>query len=167
MMERQLVVHPFEPIYNEYSKILILGSLPSAVSRQKEFYYGHPQNRFWKVIAAVTNQSVPHSIEEKRHLLLSKGIALWDVIGRCEISGSSDASIKNPQVNDIDGLIRKTNIQAIYTNGYKAYQLYTRFCEQKVGIKAAQLPSTSPANASFDLDRLIEAWSILRVKLDE
>ena len=161
-MERQTVVHPFEPVFDQNSKILILGSLPSVKSRENAFYYGNPNNRFWQVIAAVTNQPLPHSVEEKRMLLLSQGIALWDVIGQCEISGSADASIHHPIFNDIAGLVAKTRIRTIFMNGHKAYELYTKSSlNDGIMNTVVSLPSTSPANAGQSLAQLIEKWRII------
>ena len=152
------VTHTFEPIYNEQSKILILGTFPSVKSRESAFYYGHPQNRFWKVLARLTGEAVPETVEEKKSLLLAHGIAIWDVIRSCEIEGSSDSSIKDVVPNDIAGLLAGSQIQEIYGNGDKACQLYHRFCEESSGKKIIKLPSTSPANAAFSLDRLTECW---------
>lgn len=152
------VTHTFEPIYNEQSKILILGTFPSVKSRESAFYYGHPQNRFWKVLACLTEEKVPETMEEKKGLLLTHGIAIWDVIASCDIQGSSDSSIKDVIPNDIAGLLRKSKIQKIYGNGDKACQLYNRFCREQTGMEICKLPSTSPANAAFSLDKLIVYW---------
>lgn len=152
------VTHTFEPIYDEQSKILILGTFPSVKSRESAFYYGHPQNRFWKVLARLTKEAVPETIEEKRSLLLAYGIAIWDVIYSCEIEGSSDSSIKDVTPNDIAGLLQKSAIEKIYGNGDKACQLYSRFCKEQTGKEIIKLPSTSPANAAFSLDKLTECW---------
>ena len=152
------VTHTFEPIYNEASEVLILGTFPSVKSRENHFYYGHPQNRFWKVTAALTGSPVPQTVEEKRAMLLQSHIAVWDVIASCEIEGSSDSSIKNVVPNDIGGLLEKTSIKKVYCNGGKAYELYVKYCEKKTGVKAVKLPSTSPANAAWPLERLTESW---------
>lgn len=152
------VTHTFEPIYNEQSKILILGTFPSVKSRESAFYYGHPQNRFWKVLAQLTKELIPETIEEKKQMLLSHGIAIWDVINTCDIEGSSDSSIKNVVANDIAGLLHKSHIEMIYGNGDKACQLYNRFCKAQTGKEIIRLPSTSPANAAFSLERLITSW---------
>lgn len=153
------VTHTFEPIYNERSRILILGTFPSVKSRENAFYYGHPQNRFWKVLARLTGEEVPETIEEKKSLLLSHGIAVWDVISSCDIEGSSDSSIRNVVPNDIQGLLKESTIERIYGNGDKACRLYDRFCREQTGREIIRLPSTSPANAAFSLDRLTECWS--------
>lgn len=156
------VEHTFAPIYNENSKILILGTFPSVKSRENYFYYGHPQNRFWKVISAITESELPTTIEEKKKLLIDNNIAVWDVIASCDIVGSSDSSITNVVPNDITGILENSNITKIYVNGGKAYQLYNRYILKKIGIEAIKLPSTSPANARSRLENLIEAWQIIK-----
>ena len=161
MQEYQSIKHTFEPIYDAKSKILILGSFPSVKSRENQFYYGHPQNRFWKMLAHVLNADVPETIEEKKALLLENHIAIWDVIASCSISGSSDTSIKNVVVNDFSEILEKSQIKTIYVNGTKAYEFYHKYAEKKTGIKAIKLPSTSPANAAWSLERLCEAWKVI------
>lgn len=151
-------IHPIAPIYDEKSKVLILGSFPSVRSRECGFFYGHPQNRFWKVLAAVFGETVPDTIEEKRKFLLKNGVAVWDVIHSCDITGSSDNSIKNVIVNDITIILKDAPIKNIYVNGKKAFALYKKYIEPQTGRRAVCLPSTSPANASFALDRLITEW---------
>lgn len=155
-------VHSISPVYDENSKILILGSFPSVKSRECGFFYGHPQNRFWKVVAAVFEEAVPETIEEKRQFLLRNGVAVWDVIHSCDITGSSDSSIKNVVVNDINTILTKADIQKIYVNGKKAFTLYKKYVEPQTGREAECLPSTSPANAAFGLERLITEWSKIR-----
>lgn len=152
------LTHTFLPVYDENSKILILGTFPSVKSRENHFYYGHPQNRFWKVTAALTDSPVPGTIAEKKAMLLLGHIAVWDVIASCEIEGSSDSSIRSVVPNDIAGLLQKTNIRAVFCNGGKAYELYEKYCEKQCGKKAIKLPSTSPANAAWSLQRLIDSW---------
>ena len=120
----QQVYHEFEPIYNEKSKVLILGTFPSVKSREGQFYYHHPQNRFWKVMAALTKERLPQTISDKKELLLNHHIAIWDVIDTCDIEGSSDSSIRNVKANDIGGLLAQTSIRAVFANGDKACQLY-------------------------------------------
>lgn len=159
-MER--IIHPFPPVYDENSRILILGSFPSVKSREGEFYYHHPQNRFWKVISGVFNQTPPVTIEEKKQLLLCNRIAVWDVIQSCEITGSSDSSIRNVVVNDISFLLKEAGISRIYTNGGTAYQLYRRHLLPITGRESIKLPSTSPANATCSLEALIRQWSCIR-----
>jgi len=154
----QHVEHTFEPVYDENSEILILGTFPSVKSRENNFYYGHPQNRFWKLIAGLTKEPVPEAIEEKKALLLKHHIAIWDVVQSCDIIGSSDSSIKNVVPADIAKILKESSVQRIYANGDKAYRLYKKYCEKETGKKAEKLPSTSPANAIFTLDRLTESW---------
>ena len=160
-MQYEFVTHPFEPLYDENSEILILGSFPSVKSREQNFYYGHPQNRFWKVLATLLKEPVPETIEEKKAVLLAHRIALWDVIQSCDIKGSSDSSIKNVQPTDIGMILEKTNVTQIYANGNKAGQLYKRYQFPVTGIEATVLPSTSPANAAWSLARLCEAWKTI------
>lgn len=157
------VTHTFEPVYNGESRVLVLGTFPSVKSRENAFYYGHPQNRFWKVIAAITKEKVPVSIDEKKSMLLKHGIAIWDVISSCDIEGSSDSSIKNVVPNDVAGLLEKSRIVKIYGNGGTACRLYDKFCKEKNGAEIIKLPSTSPANAAFSLERLIQCWEILKL----
>ena len=154
--------HPFGPLYDENSRVLILGSFPSVKSREQNFFYGHPQNRFWKVVSAVFELPVPQSIEEKKQLILSSGLALWDSIASCEITGSSDSSIRNAKANDIGIILDSCDIERIYCNGRKSHELYRKYIEPRTGCEAACLPSTSPANAQWTLEKLIEAWSDIR-----
>ena len=160
-MEYEHIVHSFEPVYDRASEILILGTLPSVKSRENNFYYGHKQNRFWKVLATLLKEPVPDTIEEKKAMLLAHRIALWDVIQSCDIKGSSDSSIKNVQPTDIGMILEKTNITRIYANGNKAGQLYKRYQFPVTGIEAMVLPSTSTANAAWSLERLCEAWHVI------
>ncbi len=152
------VIHPFEPLFDEDSKILILGSFPSVTSREVNFYYGHKSNRFWKVMALVLDHPWLETVEEKKKMLLDHHVALWDVIESCEIKASSDASIKDVKVNDIKSIITKSKITMIACNGDKAYKLYERYAYPNTGIKAIRLPSTSSANASYSLERLVEDY---------
>ena len=151
-------VHPFAPVWDERSRILVLGTFPSVKSRENQFYYGHPQNRFWRVTAAVLGERVPDSIPQKQAMLLKHGVALWDVLESCEIAGSSDASIKQAVPNDIAALLRRTGIERVCCNGQTAGALYRRYCEAACGLSAVVLPSTSPANAAWSAERLTEAW---------
>ena len=153
------VKHPFPPLYDENSQILILGSFPSVKSREVKFFYGHPQNRFWKVVANVFDEKIPETIEDKKSLILKNHLALWDAISECEITGSSDASIKNAKANDISKILKDSSIKKIIVNGKTAERLYIKYIEPITGIKAVVMPSTSPANAAWSLDRLIEAWA--------
>ena len=157
-MEYQKVTHEFEPIYDGQSKVLILGSLPSVKSREQGFYYGHPQNRFWRVLAGVTGEDVPETIPEKKMMLLKHGIAVWDVIESCEIIGSSDSSIRNVVVNDFTELLRTVPDVRIYANGTKTYELYQKYAFPITGREAVKLPSTSPANAAWSLEKLCKEW---------
>ena len=158
--------HPFPPLYDKNSKVLILGSFPSVKSREQKFFYGHPQNRFWKVIAAVCGAPVPETVEEKKELLYSHGIALWDVIESCEITGSSDSSIRSVKVNDLGRILVAADIRQIYVNGGTAARYYHRYTEPVLGRTAITLPSTSPANAAWNLERLKETWSVIRENLE-
>ncbi len=162
MQEYEYVTHTFDPVFNEDSKILILGSFPSVKSRENNFYYGHPQNRFWKVLAQELGEEVPQTIEEKKSLLLEHHIAVWDVIESCTIIGSSDSSIKDVVVNKFSKVLEKSKIETIYVNGGKAYELYHKYAEEETGIKAIKLPSTSPANAAWSLEKLCESWKQIR-----
>lgn len=162
-MEEDFIVqiHPIPPIYDNESKILILGSFPSVKSREQQFFYGHKQNRFWRVLAQVLGCAVPESIDEKRAMLLNHHIAVWDVIASCEITGSSDASIRDVVPNDLSRILSCADIRAIYTNGGKAHQLYQKYIFPVNGREAFLLPSTSPANAGYSLERLVEAWKVI------
>lgn len=154
----QHVEHTFEPVYDKESEILILGTFPSVKSRAQNFYYGHPQNRFWKVMAGLTGEKLPETTEEKKTLLLKHHIAVWDVIRSCDIIGSSDSSIKNVVPADIAAVLKSSRVSKIFANGDKAYKLYRKYCEESTGSQAVKLPSTSPANAVFTLERLIDTW---------
>lgn len=154
-----MLIHPIEPLFDENSEILILGSFPSVKSREQGFFYGHPQNRFWKVISRICNQPKPESIEDKTRLILDNRFALWDVIHSCEITGSADSSIKNVQPNDLSVILDTANIKHIFLNGKKAEALYNKYIKDTVSIPASVLPSTSPANASWSEDRLFEYWN--------
>ena len=167
------VTHPFGPVFDTDSEILILGSLPSVKSREQEFYYGHPQNRFWKVLAAIYREPVPQTKEEKRAFLLRSHVALWDVIASCDIAGSSDSSIRNVVPNDLRVILERAAIRKICLNGGKAYELFRKYCEIPEIMHPAcgivRLPSTSPANAAWSLERLTGEWreGLLRNSLPE
>lgn len=156
------ITHPIPPLYDKNSKILILGSFPSVKSREAEFFYGHPQNRFWKVISSILSEAVPKSIEEKKALLIKHGIAIWDVIAECEISGSADSTIANETVNDISPILEAADIKAIFTNGRKSFSLFEKKIRPIINLTAIYLPSTSPANAAFSAERLAEDWKIIK-----
>lgn len=158
-MEYQRICHPFAPVFDENSKVLILGTLPSVASREQAFYYGHSRNRFWKVLASITCEAVPVTTGEKRDLLLRHGLALWDVIDSCDIRGSDDSSIRNVIPTDLSRILNAAPIERIYANGTKAAQLYEKYQLPQTGIPASLLPSTSPANAAWSLERLCAAWS--------
>lgn len=157
-MESIHAEHTFGPVYDADSRILILGSFPSVKSRETQFYYGHPQNRFWKVIAGICREAVPEGIEAKKALLLRNRIAVWDVIASCDIAGSADSSIKNVVPNDMDMILKHADIRMIYMNGDKAYQLFQKYCAKEGQPPVKKMPSTSPANAAWKLELLIEAW---------
>ena len=158
MAEYQTIRHPFQPVYDERCRILFLGSLPSVKSRENQFYYGHPRNRCWKVLAAVYKEEPPESIQEKQAFLLRHHIALWDVVAQCDICGSSDSSIKNIVPNDITGILKEAPVEKIITNGSKADELYRKYCQPLCAREAVRLPSTSPANAAWRLGALVEEW---------
>lgn len=156
-------IHPIPPLYSASSSVLILGSFPSVKSREQEFFYGHPQNRFWRVIAAVYGTSVPTAVEEKKKLILSNGLALWDVIAECEIEGSSDSSISAVKPNDISIILNNCPVKRIFVNGKTAEKYYIKYIQPKIGLKAVCLPSTSPANAAWSFERLCEAWKVIKL----
>ena len=157
-----MIVHTIPPVYDANSKILILGSFPSVKSREQGFFYGHPQNRFWNVLASVFGAKIPDTVAEKREFLLKHGVAVWDVIGECDIVGSSDLSIKNVKSNDISVILKSAKIDKIFLNGKTAEKYYKKYLEKSVGIAATCLPSTSPANAICSLEKLIDAWEIIK-----
>lgn len=161
MPEYTHVKHEFDPIFDKKSRVLILGTLPSVKSRENNFYYGHPQNRFWKLIAALTGNDIPQTTEEKIVLLKSNSIAVWDVISECDIMGSSDASIKNVEPADLSQILDKCDILRIYANGSAAAKYYNKFQKPLTGREIITLPSTSPANAAWGFDRLYEAWKCI------
>lgn len=153
-----MLVHPVEALFNENSKILILGTFPSVKSREAKFFYGHPQNRFWRVMARLCDAELPQTVEDKKKLILDNHFALWDVIHSCDVEGSADSSIKNVVPNDISVILKNSEVSRIFVNGKKAESLYKKYLEKETGITAVCLPSTSPANASWSEDRLTEYW---------
>ncbi len=156
-----MIKHPFPPLYDKDSKILVLGSFPSVKSREQLFFYGHPQNRFWKVTAAVFGDDIPKSIEDKKAFLHKNHIALWDVIASCDIEGSADSTIKNVVPNDLDAIIKNSKVKRIFVNGKTAEKYYNKYTKDKLGRAAVCLPSTSPANAAWNIERLVGAWRII------
>lgn len=157
-----MIIHPIPPLYGKDSKTLILGSFPSVKSREAAFFYGHPQNRFWAVIAAVFGEEKPQTVEEKKRLALSNGLALWDVIAQCEIMGSADSTISDVTANDLSVILENSSVDRIFVNGKAAEKYYNKHTYPKTGIKAICLPSTSPANAAWSFERLVEAWKIIK-----
>ena len=153
-----MTAHPFDPVVSPESRVLILGSFPSVKSREQGFYYGHPQNRFWRVLAEVFHEPLPLTIEEKRELVLRHNLALWDVIASCDITGSSDASVRNAVPVDIARVLQTADIRAVLCNGALSGKLYAKFLRPVAGMDALILPSTSPANAAWTLPRLVDAW---------
>ena len=157
-----MIVHPIPPLFDKNSKTLILGSFPSVKSREAEFFYGHPQNRFWTVVAEVFGCRKPESTEEKKEFVLSHNLAMWDVIGQCEIEGSADSTIKNVTANDLRIILDSCPIERIFVNGKTAEKYYNKYTYPKTGIKAICLPSTSPANAAWNIPKLVDAWKIIK-----
>ncbi|MEF9989612.1 MAG: DNA-deoxyinosine glycosylase [Christensenellaceae bacterium] len=160
MMQR--ITHEIPPVYDKNSKILILGSLPSVKSREVNFYYGNPKNRFYEVIASIVECEKPDTIEEKKEMLHKNHIAVFDVIKECEIHGSADTSIKNVIVNDFSEIFHTANIKKVFANGKKAYELYQKYCAESDEVKIVYLPSTSPANAAYGFERLRQEWQAIK-----
>ncbi|MBQ3480779.1 MAG: DNA-deoxyinosine glycosylase [Oscillospiraceae bacterium] len=159
--EWEHVAHGFAPVWDAHSRVLVLGTLPSVKSREAHFYYGHPRNRFWRLLALLFDAPEPRSIEEKKALLLDNGVALWDVVRECDIRRSADGTIRNAVPNDIRPILADAEIRAVYVNGAKAKELYDRLLQPLTGREAIRLPSTSPANAALSFDGLAEAWRVL------
>lgn len=160
-MEYQTLQHEFAPVWNADSRVLVLGSFPSVKSREEGFFYGHPQNRFWKVMAAITGWEVPGSIQEKKELLLQNQIAVWDVIQSCQIKGSSDSSIRDVVPVDLSPLLEQAHIGRIFANGKTAERLYNRYLLPQTKFPVTVLPSTSPANAVWKLDQLVQEYQVI------
>ncbi|MDO5297517.1 MAG: DNA-deoxyinosine glycosylase [bacterium] len=156
-----MIVHPIAPVYDHSSRIIILGSFPSVKSREMGFFYGHPQNRYWKVLAALFHEETPQTIPQRRDFLLRHHIAAWDVIRSCDITGSSDASIKNVTVNDLSLILKAADIRHIYVNGQTAAKMYRKYTEPLLRRPCICLPSTSPANAAWNFPKLLAAWQII------
>ncbi len=157
------VIHPFGPLLDSKCRVLILGSMPSIKSREQAFFYGHPQNRFWPLLAKLFNEPEPKTIEEKRVLALSHHVALWDVIASCDIIGSSDADIRNVIPNDLTPIFKTAQINSVFCNGKTSGSYFARYQQKTLGIEAVTLPSTSPANAAWSIDRLAEKWKAVSI----
>lgn len=162
MNQVETVSHEFEPVFDEHSTVLVLGTMPSPKSREQGFYYGHPRNRFWQVMAEVLKEPVPETIPEKKAMLLRHGVAVWDVLKSCDIRGADDGSIRNPVVNDMGRILENAEIKAVFTTGGKAAALYKRYCLPETGIPAAALPSTSPANCTMSYKTLLDNYMSIR-----
>ncbi len=160
-MESEYLTHNFEPVFDSRSKILILGTFPSVKSRETKFYYGHPQNRFWRVLSKLYNCETPVTVDEKKTFLLKNGVAVWDVIKSCEITGSADSTIKSVKVNDLSVILENAQIKTIYANGKTAEKLYNQYMKKKTKRDITALPSTSPANAAWTFERLCGAWQVI------
>ena len=160
-MKPEQIVHPIPPLYDAQSRILILGSFPSIKSREAMFFYGHPQNRFWPLLARLLKEQAPTSIEEKRALALRHHIALWDSIRSCTITGSSDSSVRDVVPNDLSVILDHSKVGRIYCNGALSHKMYMKYIYPTTGIEAVKLPSTSPANAAYSMDRLEKEWRII------
>ena len=160
-MEYENIIHPIPPFYDENSKVLILGSFPSIKTRESGFFYGHKQNRFWTLMSELFHEKKPDSVEEKKALLKKHRLALWDSIHSCDIVGSSDSSIKNAVPNDFSEILNTADIKHIFTNGKQSHSVYSRYCLPNTGIEDICLPSTSPANAAWTLEKLVQAWSVI------
>lgn len=160
-MQTSEIIHPIPPTYDENSRILILGSFPSVKSREMMYFYGHPQNRFWKVVAALYDEEVPMTVPERHAFLIRNRIAAWDSIRKCTITGSSDSSIKDVVPNDLTPILETADIEHIYCNGRKSWEMYHKYIEPTTGRPAIALPSTSPANAAWTLDKLIATWRVI------
>lgn len=161
MSDTQRIIHPILPLYDKYCTKLILGSFPSVKSREVQFFYGHPQNRFWRLIAELFNEEIPRTMEEKSELVLKHNIAMWDTIHSCTITGSSDSSIKDVVPNDLSAILDNSKVTRIFANGTTSYNLYQKYIYPVTNIPAVKLPSTSPANAAFSLERLKQSWNII------
>lgn len=161
MSEPKNIVHPFPPLFDQNSKTLILGSFPSVKSREAMFFYGHLQNRFWKLLALLCNEEVPQNIEQKTRLVLSHNLALWDSIHSCTITGSSDSSVRDVVPNDLSVILQNSRVDRIFCNGALSHKMYMKYIFPTTGIEAAKLPSTSPANAAFSLEKLAQHWKVI------
>ncbi len=159
--QQNTILHPIPPLFDKNSRTLILGSFPSVKSREAMFFYGHPQNRFWKLLALIFDEEIPKTTDEKKRLALNHSLALWDTIHSCTITGSSDSSIKNVVPNDISLILKNSRVDRIFCNGATSFALYNKYIFPLTGVRAEKLPSTSPANAAFSLERLEKSWRII------
>jgi hypoxanthine-DNA glycosylase len=166
-MNYERVYHTFGPVFDESARVLILGSIPSPKSREISFYYGNPQNRFWRVLAAVLDEPFPETVDDKRAMVLRHHIALWDVLESCDIQGAGDTTIRNPKANNLKWLIDQTKIRTVFATGAKAAALYEKLCQKQTGLPIHRLPSTSPANAAWSLARLTESYRVIGERLRE
>lgn len=160
-MKSERIIHAFDPVFDSESRILILGTMPSPKSRELGFYYSHPRNRFWPVLAKIFREDVPETPEKKADFCLLHKIALWDVLRECDIEGASDSSIKNAVPNNLSVILNSADIKAVFTTGATAARLYKKYLEQETGIAAISLPSTSPANAKMSLEELVGNYKII------
>ena len=159
MSER--ILHPFPPLFDSESRTLILGSFPSVKSREAMFFYGHPQNRFWRLIALLCHEDTPQTVEEKSSLILRHHLALWDSIRSCTITGSSDSSVRDVVPNDLRVIFDNSKTERVFCNGALSHKMYMKYIYPQTGIAAVKLPSTSPANAAYSLERLAESWRVI------
>lgn len=166
MAEAEFLVHPIPPFYDTESRVLVLGSFPSVKSRETGFFYGHPRNRYWSMIAAICGTETPVTIEQKKAFLSTQHIAMWDTIRSCTITGSSDSSIRDVVPNDLDRILKTAPIRNIYCNGTTSYNLYMKYIYPRTGRPALKMPSTSPANAAWTLEKLIGAWDVMKKDLE-
>ena len=162
MNQIETVSHEFEPVFDKHSTVLVLGTMPSPKSREQGFYYGHPRNRFWKVMAEVLKEPVPETIPEKQAMLLRHGVAVWDVLKSCDIRGADDGSIRNPVPNDMSRILKNADIRAVFTTGGKAAALYKKYCLPMTGMPSTALPSTSPANCGMSFPVILESYMEIR-----
>ena len=166
-MNAQQVIHPLAPVFDAHSRVLILGTMPSPKSRETGFYYGHPQNRFWRVMAELLDEPFPASREERLALALRRHFALWDVLASCVIRGADDGSIREPEANDLSAVLSAAPIEAIFTTGTKAAALYRKLCLPKTGMEAIALPSTSATNCRFySYEQLVKAYAAVKEYLN-
>lgn len=162
-----MILHNLDPVYNENSRVLILGSFPSVRSREEGFFYGHPNNRFWKVLSLVFEEEIPNDIEKKREFLLRHNIALWDVIASCDVEGSADVKIKNAVPNDISHILSSSGVKTVFLNGKTAEKYYNKYMQDRYSVERITLPSTSPANASWSQERLCGEWKEVKKRTEK